>query len=34
MDNKEIKIVYMGTPEFAVNALEAIIGAGYDVVAC
>jgi methionyl-tRNA formyltransferase len=28
-----MRIVYMGTPEFAVSALEAIVAAGYDVAA-
>ncbi len=28
-----MKIIYMGTPDFAVNALESIIKAGHDVVA-
>lgn len=28
-----MKIVYMGTPEFAVDALSAIVAAGHDVVA-
>ena len=27
-----MKIVYMGTPDFAVGALEAIIEAGHEVV--
>ena len=26
-----MKIVYMGTPDFAVPPLEALAGAGYDV---
>lgn len=30
---EKLKIVYFGTPEFAASQLEAIIGAGYDVVA-
>ncbi|SEF53517.1 methionyl-tRNA formyltransferase [Eubacterium ruminantium] len=34
MDNKDIKILYMGTPEFAVNALKSIIDAGYNVIGC
>jgi methionyl-tRNA formyltransferase len=28
-----MRIVYMGTPEFAVSALEAIVAAGYEVIA-
>ena len=27
-----MRIVFMGTPEFAVPSLEALIGAGYEVV--
>ena len=30
---EKLKIVYFGTPEFAASQLEAIIAAGYDVVA-
>lgn len=29
---KKLRVVFMGTPEFAVPALDAIIKAGYDVV--
>ena len=29
-----MRIIYMGTPEFAVNALESLVKAGHDVVAC
>lgn len=29
-----MRIIYMGTPEFAVSALEAIVDAGHEVVAC
>ncbi|WP_289644593.1 methionyl-tRNA formyltransferase [Maribacter aestuarii] len=29
---KELRIVFMGTPEFAVGILDAIIGAGHNVV--
>ena len=32
MKNKIIRIVFMGTPEFAVPSLKAILEAGYDVV--
>ncbi|HZU63458.1 MAG TPA: methionyl-tRNA formyltransferase, partial [Novosphingobium sp.] len=28
-----MRIIYMGTPEFAVPALEALVAAGHDVVA-
>ena len=31
--NRDLRIVYMGTPEFAVEPLRAIIEAGYNVVA-
>ncbi|SCW48917.1 methionyl-tRNA formyltransferase [Eubacterium ruminantium] len=34
MDNKDIKVVYMGTPEFAVNALRRIHEEGYDIIGC
>lgn len=33
IENKNIKIVFFGTPEFAVASLEALIDAGYDVAA-
>ena len=29
-----MNIVYMGTPEFAVNALDAIVADGHNVMAC
>ena len=29
----KMKIVFMGTPDFAVGALEALVEAGHDVVA-
>lgn len=32
MDKKDIKIVYMGTPEFAVESLRALVEGGYNVV--
>ena len=34
-ENKEktMKVVYMGTPDFAVGPLEALIAAGYEVTA-
>ena len=28
-----MKVVYMGTPDFAVGALEAILAAGHEVTA-
>jgi methionyl-tRNA formyltransferase len=31
--NRELHIIYMGTPEFAVDPLRAILGAGYHVLA-
>jgi methionyl-tRNA formyltransferase len=31
--NRELRIIYMGTPEFAVEPLRAIVDAGYNVVA-
>jgi methionyl-tRNA formyltransferase len=31
--NKELRIIYMGTPEFAVEPLRAIVQAGYNVLA-
>ncbi len=31
--NRELRIIYMGTPEFAVEPLRAIVGAGYNVLA-
>lgn len=30
--NKDLRIVFLGTPEFAVESLEAILEAGYNVV--
>ncbi len=33
MNRSDFRIVYAGTPDFAVPALEALINAGYDVVA-
>lgn len=32
MDKKELRIVYMGTPDFAVAALDKLISGGYNVV--
>lgn len=32
-DNKKLKIVFLGTPEFAVESLDAIIKAGHEVAA-
>lgn len=33
MENKKLRIVFFGTPEFAVESLDAIISAGHDVAA-
>ena len=33
MEKKDLKIVYMGTPEFAVESLKRLVGGGYNVVA-
>ena len=33
MDKKSLKIIYMGTPEFAVEPLRALVNGGYNVVA-
>ena len=32
MDKKDLKIVYMGTPEFAVESLKCLVEGGYNVV--
>lgn len=32
MNNSELKIAFMGTPEFAVASLDALVNAGYNVV--
>ncbi|MDE6711161.1 MAG: methionyl-tRNA formyltransferase, partial [Alistipes sp.] len=32
MDAKQLRIVFMGTPEFAVPSLQALVGGGYNVV--
>ena len=32
MDKKDLRIVYMGTPDFAVPTLEKLIDTGYDIV--
>lgn len=32
MDKKELRIVFMGTPDFAVESLRALVGNGYNVV--
>ena len=33
MDKRDIRIVYMGTPDFAVESLRALVEGGYNVVA-
>ena len=33
MDKQSIRIIYMGTPDFAVESLRALVGGGYNVVA-
>lgn len=33
MDKSSLRIVFFGTPEFAVTSLRAVVGAGYHVVA-
>ena len=33
MTKKDLRIVYMGTPEFAVAGLDALVSGGYNVVA-
>lgn len=33
MEKKDLKIVYMGTPEFAVESLKCLVEGGYNVVA-
>jgi len=32
MDKKKLRIVFMGTPDFAVESLRALVGNGYNVV--
>ena len=33
MDKKTLRIIFMGTPEFAVNSLQSLVDGGYNVVA-
>jgi len=33
MDKKDLRIVYLGTPDFAVESLRALVDGGYNVVA-
>ena len=32
MEKKDLRIVYMGTPEFAVESLKRLVEGGYNVV--
>ena len=32
MEKKDLRIVYMGTPDFAVESLRALVEGGYNVV--
>ena len=32
MDKKDLRIVYMGTPDFAVESLKRLVEGGYHVV--
>ena len=32
MDKKDLRIVYMGTPDFAVASLKALVEGGYNIV--
>lgn len=34
MDKQSLRIIYMGTPDFAVASLAALVEGGYNVVAC
>ena len=34
MNKSDLRIVFMGTPEFAVESLKALVEGGYNVVAC
>lgn len=34
MDKKDLRIIYMGTPDFAVASFAALVENGYNVVAC
>ena len=33
MTKKELRVIFMGTPEFAVETLQALVENGYNVVA-
>ncbi|MFH0803672.1 MAG: methionyl-tRNA formyltransferase, partial [Candidatus Tagabacteria bacterium] len=32
MKNQNLKIVFLGTPEFSVKPLEALVNAGYQII--
>ena len=32
MEKKDLRIVYMGTPEFAVESLKRLVEGGYNIV--
>ena len=34
MDKKDLKIVFFGTPEFAVASLDKLVEGGYNVALC
>ena len=34
MNRKDLRIVFLGTPDFAVESLKALVEGGYNVVAC
>jgi methionyl-tRNA formyltransferase len=34
MDKKDLRIVYMGTPDFAVEPLRELVENGYNIVGC
>ena len=33
MEKNELRIIFMGTPEFAVGSLQRLVEGGYNVVA-
>ena len=33
MNRKDLRIIFMGTPEFAVESLKALVDGGYNIVA-
>ena len=34
MEKKDLRIVYMGTPDFAVEPLRKLVEGGYNIVGC